>query len=118
MPSGSRKWRAHKIESVAKNWLVLVEFAAHVHVLRALAGEEEDRRDARGRARDRFLSLDAVQSGDGCGVVFDHQRAAIGESCAAKLAGECRVGQGLFWMRSQVRCQIREGLIGSGRGFR
>ena len=46
-----------EIESVAEDRLVLVKFAAHVHVLRALAGEEKDGRGARSNAGDEFFRV-------------------------------------------------------------
>ena len=117
MPSGSRRWLRAEIESVAENRLVLVKFAAHVHVLRALAGEEKDGRGARGSAGDQFFAVDAGERGDGFGLVFDDDGAAMRKGRAAKLAGESSVGKVQFGMRGQVRGEIREGLIGGGCGF-
>ena len=52
-----------EIESVAEDGLVLVDFAAHVHVLRALAGKEKDRRGVRGGAGNRFFHADSGGGG-------------------------------------------------------
>ena len=64
-----------------------------------------------------FFAFDAGERGDGFGLIVDDDGAAMRECRAAKLAGECGVGKVYFWMRSQVRCQIGECLIGGGCGF-
>ncbi len=106
-----------KVKRLAENRFVLIKFAAHVHVLRALAGEEKHGHGASRISGDKFLAVEARERSNGFALVFENDGAPMRKRRAPDLAGESSVGKVQLRMLCEMRGQIRKSLIGGGFGF-
>ncbi|MDT4826446.1 hypothetical protein FQZ97_597580 [compost metagenome] len=107
--------RAAAVDVVAEGRVVLVERAAHLGVLRATAGEEEDHL---GRLRGRSAHGQALARREqllGPFGMVGHHGAAVLEDTAARLQGVGDVGERQRGVRAQVIGQLLRGLSRRGR---
>ena len=114
-----KKMLRAKVQRLAKDRLVLVEFAAHAGILRTLPGKQEYNRgrSRRGYAGGNLFAHCLRQRADCFVLVLDDQRSAMRESVAAKLAGEGNVSQIQFGMRVQVIGEIGKGAVTRSLGL-
>ena len=92
-----------KIECFAVNRFLFAQFAAHVRVLRALAGEEKHRRRTSPGSGDEPFAIETDERGNGFARVFENNGTAMRKCRAPELAGESNVGKIQFRMLDQMR---------------